>query len=588
MTKNTHAKKHEELANAFRAVRRYFIYAGVFSAAVNLLMLAPIIYMLQVYDRVIGSGSMSTLAVLTILLLCLLSAAGGFEWVRSRILIGASNRLEMDLRSRVFDATFKRALQAGGQGHAQPNADLTGLRQFLTGNGLFAFFDAPWFPIYVAIMFMFHPWFGVAAIFAGIVMVILAFINEKVTNSKLKDANAQANSVGNQIGRSLQNAEVIAAMGMTADIRRIQEQRSDEVLKLQTSASKQSAVLTSITKTFRMIMQSMLLGLGALLALQQEISPGMMIAGSLLLGRALAPIDLLVGSWKGFSVARVQYARLGELLEQIPATEETMDLPAPKGNLLADKITVIPPGAKVPSVRSVSLALMAGESMAIVGPSASGKSSLARALLGIWPAAAGQVRLDNADVAAWDRAKLGPHIGYLPQDIELFDGTISENICRFGTVDSQKIVEAAQLAGVHEMILHLPQGYDTEIGGSGGVLSGGQRQRIGLARAVYGNPKLLILDEPNSNLDEQGERQLAASIERIKAYRCTVVVITHRTLLLGSVDKILVMQEGMAALFGPRDEVLAKLREQAQPVKPPSEPAAAQKPAVHPAALKSN
>lgn len=587
MTNSTQSKKYEELANAFTSVRRYFVYAGVFSAAVNLLMLAPIIYMLQVYDRVIGSGSMSTLAVLTILLLCLLSAAGGFEWVRSRMLIGVSNRLEIDLRSRVFDATFKRALLQGGQSNAQPNGDLTGLRQFLTGNGLFAFFDAPWFPIYVAIMFMFHPWFGVAAIFAGIVMVVLAYVNEKVTNQKLKEANSKAFGVSNQISRSLQNAEVIAAMGMTADIRRIQEQQSDEVLELQTNASKQAALLTSISKSFRMIMQSMLLGLGALLALQQEISPGMMIAGSLLLGRALAPIDLLVGSWKGFTVARAQYDRLGQLLEQIPATAETMDLPAPMGNLTAQQITVIPPGASVPSVRSVSLALQAGESMAIVGPSASGKSSLARALLGIWPAAAGQVRLDNADIAAWDRAKLGPYIGYLPQDIELFDGTISENICRFGNLDSGKIVEAAKLAGVHEMILHLPQGYDTVIGASGGVLSGGQRQRIGMARAVYGNPRLIVLDEPNSNLDDLGEKQLAQSLERIKAYRCTVVVITHRTLLLGSVDKMLVMQDGAAAMFGPRDEVLAKLREQSQPAAQGAAKPAVQS-AANPAALRKN
>jgi len=576
MNKENQSKKYLELSNAFWAVKRYFIYAGLFSAAVNILLLAPIIYMLQVYDRVIGSGSMSTLTTLTILLLCLLSAMGGFEWVRARILIGASNRLEMDLRRRVFDATFKRALLVGASS-SQPNSDLTGLRQFLTGNGLFAFFDAPWFPIYVGVMFMFHPWFGIAAIFAGIVMVILAFVNEKATNKKLKDANSQAYWVNNQIGRSLQNAEVIAAMGMTTDIRRIQEQRSDEVLELQTNASKQAALLTSISKTFRMIMQSMLLGLGALLALRQEISPGMMIAGSLLLGRALAPIDLLVGSWKGFSVARAQYERLGDLLEQIPTNQETMDLPAPKGNLTADRVTVVPPGAKVPSVKAVSLALTAGESLAIVGPSASGKSSLARALLGIWPTAVGQVRLDSADISAWDRIKLGPYIGYLPQDIELFDGTISENICRFGEIDAEKIVAAAQLAGVHEMILHLPQGYDTTIGGTGGVLSGGQRQRIGLARAVYGNPCLLVLDEPNSNLDEQGERQLTVSINQLKAQGCTVIVITHRTSVLGSVDKILVMQDGLAALFGPRDEVLAKLREKPRPA---AQPAANPEPSI--------
>ncbi len=573
MANNKKTKQHQELFDAFWAIKRYFIYAGVFSAAVNILMLAPIIYMLQVYDRVIGSGSMSTLAMLTILLVCLLAALGGFEWVRSRILISASNRIEKDLSKRVFEATFKRALLSGGKGNAQANADLSALRQFLTGNGLFAFFDAPWFPIYVWVMFMFHPWFGVAAIFAGIVMVILAFVNEMVTSKKLQEANSQAYWVGNQISRSLQNAEVIAAMGMTSDIRKAQEMRSDEVLKLQTGASRQAAVLTSVSKTFRMIMQSMLLGLGALLALQQEISPGMMIAGSLLLGRALAPIDLLVGTWKGFTVARSQYRRLGELLEQIPADEDTMDLPTPVGSLSVEQATVIPPGAKVPAVKNVSLKLSAGESLAIVGPSASGKSSLARALLGIWPAVGGKVRLDSADVSAWDRSKLGPHVGYLPQDIELFDGTISENICRFGEIDSEKIVTAARLAGVHELILHLPEGYDTQIGASGGVLSGGQRQRIGLARAVYGDPCLLVLDEPNSNLDEQGERQLAVTVHQLKSGGCTVVVITHRTLLLGIVDKILVLQAGNVAIYGGREEVMARLREQPRPnTEPAPEP----------------
>lgn len=569
MTNKNKTSHYQELSDAFRAVKQYFIYAGLFSAAVNILMLAPIIYMLQVYDRVIGSGSLSTLAMLTLLLLFLLSAVGGFEWVRSRILISASNRLEKDLRGRVFDATFKRALLSGGQNNnSQPNADLSSLRQFLTGNGLFAFFDAPWFPIYVGVMFMFHPWFGVAAIFAGIVMVILAYTNEVLTNKKLKDANSQASQVNNQIVRSLRNAEVIAAMGMTADIREQQELRSDEVLKLQTEASQQASILTSVSKSFRMIMQSMLLGLGALLALRQEISPGMMIAGSLLLGRALAPIDMLVGTWKGFSVARAQYDRLGQLLEQIPADEETMDLPAPKGELIVEQVSIVPPGGKAPVVKNVSLGLRPGEALGIVGPSASGKSSLARALLGIWPCYSGKVRLDGADIASWDRVKLGPHLGYLPQDIELFDGSVSENICRFGQVDAEKIVAAAKLAGVHELILHLPDGYDTIIGGAGGILSGGQRQRIGLARAVYGEPCLLILDEPNSNLDDQGEKELVASIERVKSRGCTVIVITHRRLVLSCVDKILVMQAGAAAMFGPKDQVLAKLTEQALPNAP--------------------
>jgi ATP-binding cassette subfamily C protein EexD len=438
-------------------------------------------------------------------------------------------------------------------------SDLSSLRQFLTGNGLFAFFDAPWFPIYVAVMFMFHTWFGVAAIISGIIMVILAYTNEVMTSKRLQEANGLANKVSGQLGGSLRNAEVIAAMGMADDIRDRQETSSDQVLVLQTQASSKAAIIANVSKSFRMITQSLLLGMAALLAIQGQISPGMVIAGSLLLGRALAPIDMLVGTWKGCSVARAQYARLGELLNAIPAERETMSLPAPAGNLSAEKVVVVPPGSTIVAVKGVSLQIDAGEVLGIVGPSASGKSSLARSLLGIWPAHSGKVRLDGADIAAWDRAELGPHIGYLPQDIELFDGSISENISRFGELSPDKVVAAAKLSGVHEMILQLPQGYDTVIGGAGGVLSGGQRQRIGLTRAVYGSPKLMVLDEPNSNLDDQGEKELVEAIKRIKQMGCTVIVITHRTMVLQCVDKILVMKDGLAAAFGPRDQVLASL-----------------------------
>ena len=552
--------KYPELAASFNDVKSYFIYAGLFSAAVNLLMLVPVIYMLQVYDRVVSSGSYSTLTMLTLLMVALTAALGGFEWVRSMILIAASNRIEKNLRRRVSDATFKRALLTGGAvSNSQPLSELSSLRQFLTGNGLFAFFDAPWFPIYVFVMFMFHPLFGYAAIFAGIVMVALAYVTEKVTSKKLQDANTQSNWINNQVNGTLKNSEVIAAMGMADDLRHRQENRFDQVLTLQTDASRSAGLLQSLSKTFRMVMQSLLLGLGALLALRQEISPGMMIAGSLLLGRALAPIDMLVGTWKGFTLARGQYDRLGQLLNQIPKDADTMSLPAPTGKLSAEQVMVVPPGSKNIVVRGVNMELNAGEALGIVGPSASGKSCLARALLGIWPTYSGKVRLDGADIFAWDRTELGPYIGYLPQDIELFDGSISENICRFGDVDPDKVVEAARTAGVHDLILHLPQGYDTVIGGSGGILSGGQRQRIGLARAIYGSPKYLVLDEPNSNLDDQGERELVEAIRRIKSEGATVIIITHRTMVLQCVDKILVMRDGAASHFGPRDQVLAAL-----------------------------
>jgi ATP-binding cassette subfamily C protein EexD len=397
-------------------------------------------------------------------------------------------------------------------------------------------------------------------------MVAFAYANEMATSKKLQEANNLSGRVSAQLNGTLRNAEVIAAMGMSDSIRDRQEKSSDEVLQLQTDASRRAGIITNSSKTFRMIMQSLLLGMGAFLALRQELSPGMVIAGSLLLGRALAPIDMLVATWKGFSVARAQYGRLGQLLSNIPAEKDTMSLPAPTGVVTTEQIVVVPPGAQMAAVKGVTIQLNAGEALGIVGPSASGKSTLARALLGIWPAYSGKVRLDGADISAWNRTELGPYIGYLPQDIELFDGTISENICRFGEQDSTKIVAAAQLAGVHDLILHLPNGYDTVIGGAGGVLSGGQRQRVGLARAVYGSPRFMVLDEPNSNLDDQGEKELVNALNRVKESGCTVVVITHRTMVLQCVDKILVMKEGAAVAFGPRDEVLASLT---NPAKPP-------------------
>ena len=504
--------------------------------------------------------TMMLLLRLLMLMMALLLAVGGFEWVRSTILIGASNRLEQLLRKRVSDATFKRALITGGViSNAQPLSDLTSLRQFMTGDGLFAFFDAPWFPIYIGVMFLFHPVFGIAGIISGIVMVTLAVITEKSTRKLLTEANAGANKVSNQFQGSLRNAEVVAAMGMESDVQRRQDAHYTEVLNGQTEASRKAGMLSGISKSARLIAQSTLLGLGAYLALNQEITPGMMIGGSLLLGRALAPIDMLVGSWKGVTVARSQYGRLQELLQQIPATAESMQLPAPIGALNVEQITVMPPGSKTAAVRGVNFALEPGEFLGIVGPSASGKSTLARALLGIWPAYAGHVRLDGADIAGWKREELGPHIGYLPQDIELFDGSIAENICRFRDPNPDLIVAAAQTAGVHDMILRLPKGYDTVIGGAGGMLSGGQRQRIGLARAIYDQPKLLVLDEPNSNLDDQGEKELVEALRRIKADGCTVIIITHRTMVLQCVDKILVMKEGAGVSFGPKDQVLAKL-----------------------------
>ncbi|OUR83624.1 peptidase [Cycloclasticus sp. 46_120_T64] len=558
--------KRSDLQEALLLCKKSFMTAGFFSLFINFLMLVPAIYMLQLYDRVITSGSESTLLMLTLIVLVLFITMGLLEWARSQILVRVSARLETLLSERLYGAAFKQALYSGGtKASSQPIDDLTGLRQFMTGNGLFAFFDAPWLPIYIAVLFMFHVSYGVMAIITVIILSILAVLNEKMTGSKLKKANEQAIVARGLINKNLRNAEVVESMGMLEGIRTRWQEGAQKVLVLQAKASTHAGAITSVSKTFRMLAQSLILGLGAYLVLQQEITPGLMIAGSILLGRALAPIDLMISSWKGFVAARGQYERLNGILLKIPADTERMSLPAPSGSLDVNGVMVAPPGTRTPVVKGVSFKLNAGESLAIIGPSAAGKSTLARALLGVWPALSGKVRLDGVDVFDWDRKQLGPYIGYLPQDIELFDGTIAENIARFSELDSDKVVAAAKLADVHETILSMPKGYDTVIGSTGGALSGGQRQRVGLARAVFGEPKLILLDEPNSNLDDRGEQALAQALRTLKEKGVTVIVITHRPGVLNELDKVLLMQDGALKAFGPRLEVLNALNKQAQP-----------------------
>jgi ATP-binding cassette subfamily C protein EexD len=554
--------RKSDLQEAISLCKSSFFIAGFFSLFINFLMLVPALYMLQLYDRVITSGSQSTLLMLTLIVLALFITMGLLEWTRSQILVRVSSRIETLMNERLYGATFKQALFTGGEkATSQPLDDLTGLRQFLTGNGLFAFFDAPWMPIYIAVMFMFHQWYGWMAVGAAVVLIILAIVNEKLTGKTLKDANAYAISGRALVNKNLRNAEVVDSMGMLNGIKQRWLENVNKVLFLQSKASAKAGAITSLSKTIRMTSQSMILGLGAYLVLQQEITPGLMIAGSILLGRALAPIDLMINSWKGFIAARGQYERLNEVLMKIPADKEKMSLPEPQGSLTVENVVITPPGSRTPVVRGVSFDLVPGDLLGIIGPSAAGKSTLARALLGVWPTVNGSVRLDGVDIYDWDRQELGPFIGYLPQDIELFDGTISENIARFGEVDAEKVVAAAKLADVHEIILKLPQGYDTVINSQGGVLSGGQRQRIGLARAVYDEPKFILLDEPNSNLDEQGEAALAKALRQLKEKNITVVVITHRTGILNVVDKLLVMKDGNMVTFGSSQDVLKQLQQ---------------------------
>ena len=552
-----------DLQKALGLCRKSFATAGFFSLFINFLMIIPALYMLQLYDRVITSGSQSTLLMLTLIMVLLLITMGLLEWVRGQILIRVGARLELLLNERLFALTFKRSLLTGGKAGSEPLDDLTGLRTFLTTNGLFAFFDAPWMPIYIAVMFMFHEWFGWMAVGTAIILITIAFATEKLTNKDIADANNLAVSGRGLVNRNLRNAEVVASMGMLKAIRSNWQKSANKVLHLQARASSYSGMLTAISKTVRIMSQSLVLGVGAYLVIMQEITPGLMIAGSILLGRALAPLDLMVGSWKGFVSARGMYSRLNKLLLELPKEKESMSLPPPEGKITVDKLMVGAPGSGTPILSGIDFSLEAGETLGIIGPSAAGKSVLARALLGIWPTLNGRVRLDGVDVFIWDREELGPHIGYLPQDIELFEGTVAENISRFSLVDSAKVVAAAKLTDVHEMILKLPQGYDTVIGATGGVLSGGQRQRVGLARAVYDNPKLVLLDEPNSNLDELGEMALQNALDALKEKNTTVIVISHRPGILNELDKILLMRNGQMVAFGPREEILKAPKKQA-------------------------
>ncbi|MCK5831887.1 MAG: type I secretion system permease/ATPase [Methylococcales bacterium] len=558
-----------DLQEALLVCKGAFYSAAGFSMIINFLMLAPVIYMLQLYDRVVPTSNESTLLMLTLIMVALFITSGILEWVRSQILVRVSTRLETLLNTRLFDIAYKQSLFSGGQrASSQPLDDLTALRQFMTGNGLFAFFDAPWMPFYVIVMFIFHPWYGWAAIFTSILLTIIAIINEKATKQTLTDANSLAMSGRALVNNNLRNAEVVESMGMLNNIRQRWQGNSHKVLGLQSSASSKAGMITSLSKTIRQMSQSLILGVGAYLVIQQEITPGLMIAGSVLLGRALAPIDLMIGTWKGFIAARGQYKRLNEVLISWPADEEKMPLPDPEGRLVLENIVVTPPGSKTAVIKGIDLIIEKGDSVAIIGPSGSGKSTLARAMLGIWPVTNGKVRLDGADIFTWDRIELGPHIGYLPQDIELFEGTISENISRFGEVDSTQVVYAAQMADVHEMILKLPEGYDTIIGSPTGMLSGGQKQRIGLARALYGAPKLIVLDEPNSNLDDIGEKALANTLLRLSQQKITTIIITHRNSVLSQIDKLMIINEGVLNAYGPREQVLAavqqKIKEQAQ------------------------
>ena len=558
-----HSAKNE-LASALSSCKGAFKTVGVFSAIINLMLLVPSLYMLQVYDRVLASRNQTTLLMLTIMVLGAFAFMSLLEFVRSFVLIRVGAKLDMALNQRIYTAAFEQNLKKAGGNAGQALQDLTTVRQFVTGNALFAFFDAPWFPFYLVVIFLFNSSLGIFALCGITVLIALAYVNEVVSKKPMLEAGNMAIAAGNLATNNLRNAEVIEAMGMLPNLMARWYKLHGRFLHLQAQASEKTAVVTAFTKFFRVSLQSLILGFGALLVLDGKITGGMMIVSSILMGRTLSPVEQLIGVWKTWSSTRSAYDRLNELLAANPARHTGMALPKPLGRVSVEAVTAGPPGSQLAVIKNLSFAIVPGDILGIIGPSGSGKSTLARLLVGVWPSAMGTVRLDGADMYQWNKNELGPHIGYLPQDIELFGGTVGENIARYGEVDSGKVIEAAKRAAVHDIILQFPNGYDTLLGDGGAGLSGGQKQRIGLARAMYDDPSLLVLDEPNSNLDEAGEQALVAAMVDFRTRGKTVVLITHRTSAIGVTNKLLLLQGGVAHMFGPTAEVLTELTTAAQ------------------------
>jgi PrtD family type I secretion system ABC transporter len=550
--------KSDELARVLQSCRTYFVTALIFSLAINLLYLASPIYMLQVYDRVISSASQATLVMLTVILLVTLAALAGLDSVRARVLSRASIRLDRLLSGRVVAATVESATR-GGNAHRWALRDFDTFRQFITGSGIHAVFDMPWAPIYIGVIFILHPLLGSFALGSAVVLVLMALWNERRIHGPLAEANEAATRNYSFTDMSLRNAEVVQAMGMMPGLLQRWSRDRNLVLERQLTASDRAATTSSIIRFLRLSMQSVILGLGAYLVIERVSTVGAMFAATILLGRALQPVEQIVASWRNLTAARGAFRRVKDLLSAYPLRDPALALPRPAGRLAVEGVSYVIPGTNRPILRNVSFRIEPGEVLGIIGPSGAGKSTLARHIVGILSPTAGAVRLDGADVAPWPRESLGNHVGYLPQDIELFADTVASNISRFRNDNDEKVIEAAQLAGVHDMILRLPGGYETQVGEGGAVLSGGYRQRIALARAVYGNPSLVVLDEPSSNLDSDGDTALLSCISELKKRGTTVVMISHRPNTLGVVDKLLLLREGTAELFGPRDEVIARL-----------------------------
>lgn len=549
-----------ELSRVLWVFRREFVWVGVFSLVANVLMLTPSIYMLQVYDRVLTSQSELTLLVVTLFLIVFFVVMAFAEWVRSRLLVRIGVRIDQELNPRVFTASFDAYLRQARRNPLEAFSAMTTLRQFLTGQGILAFFDSPWTVLYIIVIFLLHPFLGWLSILFACVQLGITLMSHRVT---LEDIEIAAQSGTNSVEYAqskLRNIEPLHAMGMLGNMReRWLSSHESSLNDSDVSFHKQNRQ-QALTKFVRYTMQSLTLGAAALLVLDGKLTPGAMIAANLLMARALQPLDLLVASWKLFVQAKMAFSQLEAILEESPERSAGKDHGEPEADISLKKLSASVPGRDTPILDEISADIPSGSLLVMIGPSGSGKSTLARCMVGVWPDIDGEVLIDGQPVESWDRRKLGQHIGYLPQDIELFGGSIAENIARFGEVVPEKVVEAAQRTGIHEMILRFPGGYDTEIGEAGSTLSAGQRQRIGLARAMYDNPAFIVLDEPNANLDDAGDQALVRAVDDLKKQGKTVVLISHRPYIVKVADLLLILRDGRIVHFGPRDAVLAELR----------------------------
>ncbi|WP_117194488.1 type I secretion system permease/ATPase [Rhizobium terrae] len=566
MRKNTSTS---EIAATLSACRGAFVGIGIFSGFINVLALSGSLFMMEVYDRVIPSGSLPTLAGLFVLVAILYFFQGALELMRTRLLgrIGAS--LDQALRSRVFDAVIGLQLRAPRVGESsQPLRDLDTIRAFLSGSGPTAFFDMPWLPFYLGICFIFHQLLGLAVLFGVVFLIFLTILTELISRLPTQETARQSVARNRMLEMSRRNAEALVAMGMAGRVRQRWQEVSDRHLQAQQSTSDTSGGFGGMGRVFRMLLQSGVLAVGAYLVIGQEATSGVILAGSILSARALAPIDLAISNWKGFSAARQAKERLDKLLVLLPEQREPMQLPKPQFEVAVQNIAAAPPEAQKIVVQDISFVLKPGSGLGVIGPSASGKSSLARLLVGIWTPQRGTITIDGAPLNQWSAEALGTHIGYLPQNVELLEGTVAENISRFDSAATpDQIIAAAKAASIHDLVLGLPQGYDTQIGEQGENLSSGQRQRLALARALFGDPFLVVLDEPNSNLDAEGEAALTKAMLAVRQRQGIVIVIAHRPSALAGVDFVLAMAGGRQQAFGPKDEVLAKVLQSASGLK---------------------